>query len=58
MIVRRKVDFAAVTEEKLAIFIARRKKVNLAAGAKETRPGVSSCPPRLQNIPMQFHSIH
>ena len=29
--VRRKVDFAAVTEEKLAIFIAIRTKVNFAA---------------------------
>ena len=35
MAVRRKADFAAVTEEKLAIFTARRKKVNFAAGAKE-----------------------
>ena len=34
MAVRRKADFAAVIEEKLAIFIARRKKVNFAAGAK------------------------
>ena len=24
----------------------------------KTRPGVSSCPPRLQNIPMQLHNIH
>ena len=32
MAVRGKADFAAVTEEKLAIFIARRKKVNFASG--------------------------
>ena len=35
MAVRQKADFATVTEEKLAIFIARRKKVNFAAGATE-----------------------
>ena len=35
MAVRRKADFAAVTEEKLAIFIARRKTFNFVAGAKE-----------------------
>ena len=33
--VRRKADFAEVTEKKLAIFKARRKKVNFASGAKE-----------------------
>ena len=35
MAVRRKADFAKVTEENLAIFIARRKTVNFAAGVKE-----------------------
>ena len=43
MAVRRKADFAAVTEEKLSIFISRRKKVNFAAGAKEKTGPMYSC---------------
>ena len=38
MLVRRKVDFAAVAKEKLAIFIARRKKANFTAVAEKKLP--------------------
>ena len=35
MVVRRKMDFAAVSKEKLATFIARRNEINFAVVAKE-----------------------
>ena len=35
MVIRRKIDFAVVAKEKLAIFVARRKKGNFTAIAEE-----------------------
>ena len=38
MVLRRKMDFASVAKEKLAIFIARRKKANFTAVAEKKLP--------------------